>query len=135
MSELISNPQSESEPQPTGPSGHIADAARADGITPASWSGMMRPPTCRISPTADRAGEPDAGDLEETRRTLGRTPDRPVGRIRAILAVLVQGLLALSWACLRAAYRYPRWALAIVLSVVILGARRSRGRASRRRGP
>src|SRR5262249_40606042 len=44
------------------------------------------------------------------------------GRTRAILGALVQGLLALSWACLRTAYRYPRWALVVVLSVVILGA-------------
>ncbi len=123
MSQLISNPQSESEPQPTGPSDHIAHdpggwhhpgiVVRYDAATDLSDQ-----PDDPIEPD-----EPDAGDLEDPQ--ADSRPDSgsgAVGRIRAILAVLVHGLLALSWACLRAVYRYPRWALAIVLSVVILGA-------------
>ena len=117
MSELISNPQPESAPRLTGPSGHVAydglDGLHHPGIV-VRYDAVSDPPD---DPTTPRTRNPV--DV----RGRGSTPGtESAGRIRAILDVLGQGLLALSWACLRTAYRYPRWALVIVLSVVILGA-------------
>ncbi len=123
MSELISNPQSPTEPPSTSPAGHVArdlGGLHHPGI-------VVRYDVATDLPDqpddADESEDLDTGDVEEL-----EADSRPasvggaVGRARAVLDVLVHGLLALSWACLRAAYRYPRWALVILLSVVILGA-------------
>ena len=121
MSELISNPQPESAPRSTGPSGHVAydgpDGLHHPGIV-VRYDAVE--PTRRTIPTPSRMRDPGS-DAEET-GSDAQPGTGSADRIRAILDVLGQGLLALSWACLRTAYRYPRWALVIVLSVVILGA-------------
>jgi nucleoid-associated protein YgaU len=109
MSELISSPQSES--------GH--EAARA-GSDPGR--DRLQQPTIVVRYDAafdpsDRAGEVDGDDP-------GAVPG-PGGvgtRIRAFLDALARGLLATTWALMRAAYRYPRWAVVIVFSILILGA-------------
>src|SRR5262249_30920932 len=76
-----------------------------------------------VTDLSDQPDDPDAGDGEGTGPDPEPDPGTGApGRTRAILGALVHGLLALSWACLRMAYRYPRWVLVIALSVVILGA-------------
>src|SRR4051794_7833697 len=112
MSELISNPQPESAPRSTGPSGHVA----YDGPDGLHHPGIV----VRYDAVSDPPDDPDAvvdvnpgSDAEET-GSDAQPGTGSADRIRAILDVLGQGLLALSWACLRTAYRYPRWALVIV---------------------
>jgi nucleoid-associated protein YgaU len=122
MSELISNPQSEAEPQWAGRPGRVAN----DGPDGLQHPGLVIRYDA-VTDLSDRPEEPepesdpDAGEGEdEEPESASGTGAR--GRIRAVLGALPHGLLALTWAGLRAAYRYPRWALVIVLSVVILGA-------------
>jgi nucleoid-associated protein YgaU len=120
MSELISNPQPESASRSAGPSAHVA----YDGP-----DGLHRPGiVVRYDAVTDPPDDPDAvedenpgSDAEEIGSDA--QPGRgAAARIRAIVGALGQGLFALAWACLRTAYRYPRWAIVVMLSVVILGA-------------
>src|SRR5262245_42465809 len=116
MPELISNPQSESDPQWTDGSGHAAH----DGPDGLPHPGIVIRYDAATD-LSDREEDPDADDGEEPEPDSEPASGGAVDRARAIVGVVVLGLLALSWTCLLAAYRYPRWALVIVLSVVILG--------------
>ncbi len=118
MSELISNPQSEPEPPWTDGSGHVAQ----DGPDGLPHPGIVIRYDAATDPS-DREDDPGVDDGEEPEPdSEPASGGGAVDRARALLGAAARGLLALSWACLLAAYRYPRWALVIVLSVVILGA-------------
>jgi nucleoid-associated protein YgaU len=118
MPELISNPQSEPDPQWSDGSGHVAH----DGPDGLPHPGIVIRYDAATD-LSDREDDPDDDDGEEPEPdSEPASGGGAADRARAILGAVAGGLLALSWACLRAAYRYPRWALVIVLSVVILGA-------------
>jgi nucleoid-associated protein YgaU len=118
MPELISNPQSEPDPQWSDGSGHVAH----DGPDGLPHPGIVIRYDAATD-LSDREEDPDADDGDETEEdSEPASGGGAVDRARDIVGVVVRGLLALSWACLLTAYRYPRWALVIVLSVVILGA-------------
>jgi nucleoid-associated protein YgaU len=109
MSELISSPQTEPG----------LEAARAGSDT---GPDRLQQPTIVVRYDAafdpsDRAGEVDGDGPGAVPGVGGVGP-----RTRAFLDALARGLLATTWALMRTAYRYPRWAGVIVLSILILGA-------------
>ena len=117
MSELMSNPQTEPEPWSPAPSSPIAEGG-PDGL---DHPGIA----VRYDAVTDLSGPPgdlDDGDVE----SAAPGPRSGFGEARqpteALLGAVARSLLSMAWASMRAAYHYPRWALVIACSILILGA-------------
>ena len=117
MSELMSNPQSEPQPWSTAPSGPVSQGG-PDGLDHPGIAVRYD----AVTDLSDPSGDLDAGDAESAAAGPHSRFGAARRRIEALLGAVAHGVLSMARAGLRAAYRYPRWALVIVCSVLILGA-------------
>lgn len=104
MSELIVNQQS--QPEPGRPDQGLSSSERSQPTIVVRYDAAYGP---------SEQTDDDASAVDR------HAPDDIRDRARVALGVLVRGFRGLTMAVLRAAYHYPRWAIVIVSSVLILG--------------